>query len=99
MALYTLIAQADHDLSEIWSYTAERWGIEQASRYLRLIDKAYIRLAKGDLPNKPINGDSLLRMVRVEQHYIFYLAKATPLVVRVLHVRMDYLARLQHIHT
>jgi toxin ParE1/3/4 len=36
--------RARRDLIEIWNYTAEHWGEEQADRYVRLINHAIQRL-------------------------------------------------------
>jgi toxin ParE1/3/4 len=32
--IYRLSARADVDLAEIWVYTVEQWGIDQADRYV-----------------------------------------------------------------
>ena len=39
------------DLEDIWLYTDERWGSEQASRYLRQLDERILGLAAAPLTN------------------------------------------------
>jgi toxin ParE1/3/4 len=40
MSRYVLSPRAQADLSDIWDYTAERWGVDQAEAYIRLIQHA-----------------------------------------------------------
>jgi toxin ParE1/3/4 len=40
MTGYVLSPAAGADLEQIWDYTAERWGQEQAERYVRAIRDA-----------------------------------------------------------
>ena len=38
--------RARHDLEETWTYTAERWGEDQAERYLAVIREATERIVE-----------------------------------------------------
>lgn len=46
MAEYRLTPAAEGDLEAIWTYTAEKWGVEQANRYLDTITAAFAELAR-----------------------------------------------------
>ena len=45
MAECSLRPRAMADLEEIWDYTVETWGEEQAERYLRLINDGLCKIA------------------------------------------------------
>ncbi|HKX45920.1 MAG TPA: type II toxin-antitoxin system RelE/ParE family toxin [Planctomycetota bacterium] len=84
------------DLEQVWSYTLERWGVEQADRYLRGIG-VVLRL----LAEHPALGrdESKLRehyrSYLVGRHVIYYVFDdATLSVVRVLHCSLDRDAQL-----
>lgn len=83
---------ARRDLVEIWHYTAERWGEEQAERYLRLIDAAIQQVRE----NPFLGSDAAqvrpgLRRFPAGQHRIFYLiGDRTIEIARVLHASMDF---------
>jgi toxin ParE1/3/4 len=45
MARVFLRPKAVDDLTGIWDYTVETWGIEQAERYVRLVNRSFEELA------------------------------------------------------
>lgn len=45
MAEYRLTPAALRDLENIWRYTHEHWNLEQAEKYLALIDSVFAKLA------------------------------------------------------
>ncbi len=47
MSGFVLSPAARADLDEIWEYTAERWSIDQAERYVRAIVDACQALVDG----------------------------------------------------
>jgi toxin ParE1/3/4 len=83
--------RARDDLLGIWLYSEERWGADQADRYLDQIDKAIRRLS--DDPSLGVDFSHLregYRRLTVARHRIFYLAtQSTIEIIRVLHERMD----------
>jgi toxin ParE1/3/4 len=93
---YQKTALVDRDLIGIWTYTANNFGEVQADKYLRLLEKGFQKIAKGEEGKKPFDENQDLRVIRCEKHYIFFLKKAPPLILAVLHERMDYLARLKN---
>jgi plasmid stabilization system protein ParE len=62
MVIIKLTPAADSDLLEIWGYTDDRWGAEQADTYLRKIDTRMTYLGNNpkrgkkrtELPGRPI---------------------------------------------
>ena len=83
------------DLDQVWQFTFDRWGIEQADRYYKALESACIDLASGIRTGRRrvgLNAGYLL--YRVQSHLVVY--RPTPddihhsiLIVRFLHFRMD----------
>lgn len=97
MSGFLLSPAARTDLAEIWDYTADRWGVEQAERYIRELTNACQGLADKRLKGRAIDeiraGYSKLS---VGSHFLFYRLNDTGKVdiVRILHRRMDIPERL-----
>ena len=85
--------QVEQDLVGIWLYTAEKWGEIQADAYLRKIEKCFEKISRGRLPLRWLVED--VGFVRCEHHFIFLLVVEKPIVIAVLHEKMDMLARLK----
>jgi toxin ParE1/3/4 len=92
MSSYVLSPLARKDLREIWSYTAERWGIEQADRYIRGLHRAIETVA--DDPDRARRCDHIragYRKYSAGAHMLFFRVIADEIeVIRVLHQRMDF---------
>jgi toxin ParE1/3/4 len=92
-----LSADAQRDLEGIRKYTERNWGIEQARQY-----RAQLRACAARLVAKPGAGKDLaavmpgLRAIRCQHHYIFcaFSPADPPLIIAILHERMDLLARI-----
>ncbi|NEP57747.1 MAG: type II toxin-antitoxin system RelE/ParE family toxin [Symploca sp. SIO2G7] len=98
MASFILSPAAEQDLLDIWEYTYETWGIEQADYYLDQLEVACQNIAAGTAFYKSwqeIHPD--LISVHCQHHYLFALYNQTdkPLIIAVMHERMDFLARLK----
>lgn len=91
MAEYRLSGQAALDIGAIADYTIERFGIEQARRYRDGLTRCFEQLA--DNPDFGRRAEHLaqnLRRVEHRSHIVFYRWEPDgPLIVRVLHSRMD----------
>jgi toxin ParE1/3/4 len=83
--------RAKADVGEIWQYTADRWGAEQAELYLGLIDAAVDAICGDPKLGRSCNEIRRgYRKYRVGSHVLFYRIKGRQIfVVRVLHQRMD----------
>ncbi|GAB3699046.1 type II toxin-antitoxin system RelE/ParE family toxin [Mariniluteicoccus flavus] len=92
MSQYWLTPAARRDLSSIWDFTEERWGISQAEKYIREIQAAVERVA--DDPDRGRFREDVregYRSYAIGSHVVFYLWRASHIeVVRILHQRMDF---------
>ncbi len=92
MTGYVLLPRAQADLDEIWDYSANLWGIEQANRYARDLRSGVESVACDPLRGRSCNAirPGYYRY-SVSSHVIFYrLTSAGIEIVRVLHQRMDF---------
>lgn len=98
MPPYQLTAPAEEDLREIARYTRAQWGERQSLRYAGLLEKRFREIAAGTSQGRIVlERWPNLRVSRCEHHYIFYLLspKTPPIIIAVLHERMDLLQRLK----
>ncbi len=90
MNSYALTLAAEDDLRGIWRYTYETWGLDQAETYFDQIEACcdvvgHRRAQSGSLEGLP-DG---IRIHRCEHHYIVWLDEGLPVIIAVLHKRMD----------
>ena len=88
---YIVSRKAVSDLEEIWIYTAEKWSIEQADRYYKLIFEEIDYICKNPDAGKSMKHvRKSYRASKVKSHLIFYkLTKEKIEIVRILHEAMD----------
>ena len=84
--------KAKEDIKNIWKYSYEEWGIEQADKYLNeLTDKLKLL---SDNPQLGVSCDYIriaYRQYQVNKHIIFYIVgKDRIQIIRVLHEKMDF---------
>jgi toxin ParE1/3/4 len=89
---YLLSPAAQADLEQIWDFTHNRWGVDQAEEYLRELQRAIDRAAAN--PRIGRACDEIrpgYRKFAAGSHTLFYRVTAEGVidVVRVLHQRMD----------
>lgn len=80
------------DLEQIWDYTSDTWGLDQAEEYLRGIQRAVERIAANPLIGRACDDVRPgYRKLTVGSHTVFYRLNTSGLVdvVRVVHNRMD----------
>ncbi len=95
---YQLTHGAADDLHSIARYTVQTWGIEQARNYEEQLKTCFEQIASGQVQARhPIPRRKDLLHARCQSHHIFYMAKANqpPLIIAVLHERMDLINRLK----
>ena len=96
MQSYDLTLAAETDLRDIWRYTYKTWGPEQADKYFDQIEACCE--AVGD---RRASLQALLRwqesvhIRRCEHRFIVWLAGSRPVIVAILHERMDFVRRLK----
>lgn len=97
MTSVDLTLSAQEDLKGIWVYTYKRWGEAQADTYFDRIVTSCQAIGEGIARSKSVDGLAPnIRVHRCEQHYIFFLAETRPIILAILHSRMNKLARLKH---
>ena len=83
--------EARQDLRGIWEYSAEKWGPQQANRYLDAIRAAITGLADGTKTSR--SAEDVLpgcRRVTSGRHVVYFREDTDAVeVIRVLHQRMD----------
>ncbi len=89
---YLLSPAAQADLEQIWDYTHDRWGVDQAEDYLRELQRVINRIAAN--PRIGRACDEIrpgYRKLAAGSHTLFYRVTAEDLIdiVRILHQRMD----------
>lgn len=82
---------ATSDMSDIWDYTVEQWGIDQAELYVLEVAVACKKLADGLSHEVPVDYISLgYRKMLVGKHVVFFIRKEQETtIVRILHQSMD----------
>ena len=80
------------DLGEIWDYTANTWGADQADRYIRAIVTAFEGIADGSVRGRSAETQRPgYRSAHAGSHVLFYRTGADRgiEIIRILHARMD----------
>ena len=98
MPSYELTPDADADLEAIARYTILEWSSEQTSLYLDKLHICFQQIASKKVINKTFSHQfPHVFVTRCEHHYVFYLhpQKTKPVIIAVLHKRMDMLIRLK----
>jgi len=97
---YELTILAEEDMRDIARYTIDKWGIAQAERYEALLSKRFQEIAQGVItPRIFLKRRPDLLFTYCEHHYIFYWQpkdKVKPIILAVLHERMDLMQRLKN---
>ena len=96
MRRYRLSPAARSDLDEVWTYSAERWGMDRADRYIRDLIGAVEKIASGKRRGRACDDirPGYFRCA-CRSHVIFYtLMGKTVDVIRILHQSMDFTHRL-----
>lgn len=96
---YLVSAMARHRLDEIYSYTRERWGEEQAQSYIRDLFGYFARIAAHTVVWRvvPIEFGVEGFYGRCGHHYVYWrkLSKDQVGIVTILHERMHQISRFQ----
>ena len=94
---YKLTTEADADLLEIFRYTFEHWGEEQAERYLASLEEAFENIASRKAPARVfLREPQQVLVLKCQRHFVFYLLSPSPIIIAILHERMDIITRLRH---
>ncbi|PJK08796.1 plasmid stabilization protein ParE [Lysobacteraceae bacterium NML95-0200] len=81
---------AEDDIGEIWHYSAERWGVEQADSYTDAIRDACHALAKGVKQGRPVDVLPGAMKFLCGAHLIYFRDYPDRMdVIRILHGKQD----------
>ena len=96
MQSHDLTLAAEEDLRGIWRYTYETWGFEQAETYFDRIEACCEAVGSRHTRSKTLDGlpDGIC-IHRCEHHYIVWLDRDRPVIIAILHERMDFMRRLK----
>ncbi|TNE34256.1 MAG: type II toxin-antitoxin system RelE/ParE family toxin [Alphaproteobacteria bacterium] len=99
MAAFRVQDRAGRRLDEIYVYTRDNWGEEQAARYIRGLFERFDEIAARKVPWRPVPAEFGVDgfYCRYEHHYIYWrvLSDGTVGIVTVLHERMHQLDRFR----
>lgn len=99
MAAIRIQEAASHRLDEIYRYTRERWGKDQAQGYIEGLFETFGRIDAHSVVSRPVPAEFGVNgyMVRYERHVIYWrrLANGDIGIVTILHQRMHQIDRLR----
>lgn len=96
MPSYDLTLAAETDLRDIWRYTYKTWGFDQAEKYFEQIEACCEAVGDGRARSKVLEGlQEGVHIHRCEHHFIVWLAGTRPVIIAILHERMDFVRRLK----
>jgi len=81
---------AEADLADIWRYSAEQWGVNQAEHYIDDIRDACHALATGTRQGRTVDIRPGYLKYLVGRHLLYFKENDGCLeIIRILHARMD----------
>jgi plasmid stabilization system protein ParE len=99
MAAVRIQEAASHRLDEIYRYTRERWGAEQADRYISGLFEAFGRIEAHGVTSRPVPAEFGVEgyVCRYERHFIYWrrLSNGDVGIVTILHERMHQIDRFR----
>jgi plasmid stabilization system protein ParE len=99
MAAVRIQAAASHRLDEIYRYTADHWGEEQAERYIAGLFRAFDGIESRTAVSKPVPAEFGVDgfYFRHERHFVYWrrLSDGAIGIVTVLHERMHLMERFR----
>ena len=96
MPSYDLTLAAETDLRDIWRYTYKTWGFDQAEKYFDQLEACCEAVGDGRARSKVLEGlQEGVHIHRCEHHFIVWLAGTRPVIIAILHERMDFVRRLK----
>jgi toxin ParE1/3/4 len=90
---------ASHRLDDIYRYTRDRWGDDQAETYITGLFAAFDKIADHDVASKPIPAEFGVEgfFFRYERHFVYWrhLSSGDIGIVTILHERMHQIDRFR----
>jgi len=99
MAGIRIQAGASLRLDDIYRYTRDRWGAEQAGHYVNGLFAAFDRIASHGVASKPVPAEFGVNgfVFRYEHHFVYWrkLSNCDIGIVTILHERMHQIDRFR----
>jgi plasmid stabilization system protein ParE len=99
MAAIRIQEAASHRVDAIYRYTRDRWGTEQADRYISGLFDAFDKIEPRGVTSRPIPAEFGVEgyFFRYQQHFIYWrnLSNGDIGIVTILHERMHQIDRLR----
>lgn len=99
MAAVRIQEAASFRLDEIYRYTRDRWGIEQADRYITSLFEAFDKIETHEVVSRPIPVEFGVDgfFFRHERHFVYWrrLSNGDVGIVTIIHERMHQIARFR----
>lgn len=99
MASVRVQEAASHRLDEIYRYTQERWGADQADRYITGLFDAFGKIETHRVMSKPVPAEFDVEgyFFRYERHFVYWrrLSNGDIGIVTILHQRMHQIDRFR----
>jgi toxin ParE1/3/4 len=94
---FVLSRRAESDLDEIWDYSAERWGREQANKYVEALRESIRGIALDPSRGRSVTvGARSYHRYSSGSHMIFYrMEDQGAHIVRILHQSMNHVRHLR----
>lgn len=90
---------ASHRLDEIYCYTRDRWGAEQADRYITNLFAAFEKIDTHAVMSRPVPAEFGVEgyVFRYERHVVYWrrLGNGDIGIVTILHERMHQIDRFR----
>ncbi|WP_321857935.1 type II toxin-antitoxin system RelE/ParE family toxin [Paraburkholderia tropica] len=90
---------ASFRIDEIYRYTRDRWGVQQADRYIAGLFDAFDGIADHQTPSRPVPAEFGIQgyFFRYEHHFVYWrlLSDGNVGIVTVLHERMHQIDRFR----
>jgi plasmid stabilization system protein ParE len=99
MAAVRIQAAASHRLDEIYRYTRDHWGVEQADRYITGLFEAFDKIGTHGVISRPVPAEFGVDgyCFRYERHFVYWrrLSNGDIGSVTILHERMHQIGRFR----
>ncbi|MFT3820444.1 MAG: type II toxin-antitoxin system RelE/ParE family toxin [Rubrivivax sp.] len=99
MARISVQEAASYRLDEIYLYTRQRWGSEQAGRYITGLFEAFDGIETHRVASRPVPAEFGVEgyFFRYERHFVYWrrLSDGSIGIVTILHERMHQLDRFR----
>ncbi|MEP6784344.1 MAG: type II toxin-antitoxin system RelE/ParE family toxin [Sphingomonadales bacterium] len=99
MTAFRILDSASHRLDQIYIYTRDRWGKEQADKYIHGLFDRFQAITDRRVAWRPIAAEFAVDgyVCRYERHYVYWkvLTSDDVGIVTVLHERMHKIDRIR----